>query len=117
MEEDEGLGFNEKPYKCKYCAKRYSSTQSRTNHHAQKHKRLHEKFRCHKKEPKYYCQFCFCGYGSRQSKYHHEQLCLSNPKLEKVLKTMKKHNIMLKNGLMMIEKDKKSQKEEQEQLE
>ena len=85
-----------KIYKCNYCDKEYSSSQSRSNHYILKHKEEHENY---KNETKNKCIKCNKELSCKQSKYRHEKKCLlsilnkkeeENKMYEKIIKQLLK---------------------------
>jgi hypothetical protein len=87
-----------KIYKCNYCDKEYSSSQSRSNHYILKHREEHLNY---KNDNKNRCIKCNKELSCKQSKYRHEKKCIissMNKKeeehkiYEKIIKELLKQN-------------------------
>jgi hypothetical protein len=96
-------------FKCKYCNKEYSSSQSRSNHYSKFHstesvpnvvqtsvpKSIHKKTTLNKE---YRCEFCDNNYANRHSRWKHQQKCKN--------KNLENNNILeMKNEMAKYKKE------------
>ena len=98
-------------YICKYCNKKYSTNQSRSNHYRIYHKleskpkvsleSVNSKPDINKEIHNYNCKYCDKIYKHKQSKYKHEQMCNNKLQIDNY-NIIKQENLEIKNELNKI---------------